>query len=91
MRECGQEALGGPGELVQLVDQPVTRLHREPLGSVGLLPRFTSSGQLAQPPAPHRAGRLSSSSLILLARPPRVQASLPLTPGPCAPGCSRFL
>lgn len=33
MRECGQEALGGPGELVQLVDQPVTRLHREPLGA----------------------------------------------------------
>ena len=27
VKECGQEALGGAGELVQLVGQPVTRLH----------------------------------------------------------------
>lgn len=33
MRVCGQEGPGGAGELVLLVDQPVTRLHRGPLGA----------------------------------------------------------
>ena len=77
----------GPGGLVLLADQPVTRLHRDPLGARG---SFTGS-----PPADSwhgtRLGVCLLSSLVLLPRPPHVQAFLPLTPGPCSPGCSCFL
>ena len=75
MKECGQEALGGAGELVQLVGQPVTRLHRDPLGA-GAPPQahLQRTAGMASSPAQGWVSVLLFS-LVLLPRPPTFRRS----------------